>query len=62
MQEFMQVYHIGMPIVLSDTIKPIEDESIEHKLNGPHKVRNIYFMLNTNGESYYEIFKENTKQ
>jgi len=48
----------GSIFVLSDKIKPIEDPDIEHKLNGPHKKRNIYFKLNTHGETYYEIFKE----
>lgn len=49
----------GMPFILSDTIKPIDDSTLEHKLNGPHKKRNIYFMLNTHGETYFEIFEEN---
>lgn len=37
------------------------DTSIEHKLNGPQKKRNIYFMLNKMGETYFEIFKRHSQ-
>lgn len=48
----------GLIFALSDKIQPIDDSDIVHKLNGPHKKRNIYFKINTHGETYYDIFKE----
>lgn len=50
---------VGEPFVFAGDIRPVQDTSIEHKLTGKHKTRNIYFTLNTAGETYFEIFKQN---
>ncbi len=47
----------GSPFIYSNVIKPIVDTTIEHKLIGARKLRNIYFKLNKIGESYVELFK-----
>lgn len=50
---------VGEPFVFADKVKLIQDSSIEHRLTGKHKQKNIYFTLNTAGETYFEIFKQN---
>lgn len=56
---YMLHYLDGEPFIYAGDIRPVQDTSIEHKLTGKHKIRNIYFTLNTAGETYFEIFKQN---
>lgn len=49
----------GFPYIYSEAIKPIVDTTIEHKLIGTRKLRNIYFMLNKHGETYFDVFEKN---
>ena len=50
-------FKFGSPFILSNEIKPIVDSTIEHKLIGARKTRNIYFRMNSIGETYVNIFK-----
>lgn len=58
----MPVYRLqcldGEPFVFAGKVEQIEDTSLEHRLTGKHKNRNIYFTLNQAGETYFEIFKQ----
>lgn len=47
----------GVPFIFSNKIAPIVDSTIEHKLIGTRKRRNIYFRMNSFGETYVNIFK-----
>lgn len=50
----------GTPVVLSDNIKPVIDESIE--IHPRIKSTKHIFTLNTNGETYVTIFEANHHQ
>lgn len=47
----------GVPFIFSNKIAPIIDSTIEHKLIGTRKRRNIYFKMNSLEETYVNIFK-----